>query len=243
MKVLIFGGTGDARDIAERLVALGHDVTTSMAGKTQAPVLPKGNVRAGGFGSVARLRDFIQENRFDWIIDALHPYAVTMSGNLIAATKTMDVRVVRLARPDWEMPPTAIVERFTSAADAITSAPEAARLLITSGHQDLDCLKARSDCTAQIRLIEPPETPLPANASILLDRPPYTLEGEVALMQGHAITHLITKDGGSTATRGKIDAAAELGVTICLITRPEPPDGRWVASVDEIIALVQDSAL
>lgn len=243
MKVLIFGGTGDARDIADRLVALGNDVTTSMAGKTQAPVLPQGNIRTGGFGGVARLRGFILENRFDWIIDALHPYAVTMSSNLIAATKTIDAQVVRLARPGWEMPPTAIVERFTSAADAITSAPEAARLLITSGHQDLDCLKARSDCTAHIRLIEPPETPMPANVSVLLDRPPYTLEDEMVLMREHAITHLITKDGGSTATRGKIDAAAELGVTICLITRPEPPAGRCVGSVDEIIALVQDSAL
>ena len=35
MKILILGGTGEARELAARLVALGHEVTTSLAGRTQ----------------------------------------------------------------------------------------------------------------------------------------------------------------------------------------------------------------
>ena len=42
MNILILGGTGDARDLAARLVALGHRVTTSLAGRTRAPILPAG---------------------------------------------------------------------------------------------------------------------------------------------------------------------------------------------------------
>ena len=34
MKILILGGTEEARLLADRLVAMGHDVTTSLAGKT-----------------------------------------------------------------------------------------------------------------------------------------------------------------------------------------------------------------
>ena len=32
MNILILGGTGEARELAGRLVALGHAVTTSLAG-------------------------------------------------------------------------------------------------------------------------------------------------------------------------------------------------------------------
>ena len=54
-KILILGGTGDARALAERLVALGHDVTTSLAGRTQSPLLPAGRLRVGKFGGIAGL--------------------------------------------------------------------------------------------------------------------------------------------------------------------------------------------
>src|SRR5690606_19747238 len=73
MKVLILGGTEEARLLAERLVAMGHDVTTSLAGKTSEPLLPSGNVKIGGFGGGEGLGKYLREERFDRIIDATHP--------------------------------------------------------------------------------------------------------------------------------------------------------------------------
>lgn len=241
MKILIFGGTGAARDIAHELAALGHDVTTSLAGKTTAPLQPAGTVRSGGFGSALRLQTYIRDNGFDWIIDALHPYAETMSANVATAAEITKVRFVRLARPLWVMPDVATVETYPSAAAAIAGVPRAANVLVTSGHKGLEAIAERDDCTFHVRLIEPPESPLPRHAHVVLDRSPYSLEGELVLMQDLAISHLITKDSGSDATRAKIDAAAELSVVICLIARPVPPPGRWVGSVSEVVSLVQDS--
>ena len=51
MRVLLLGGTGEARQLAARL----HpdvDLISSLAGRVPDPALPVGPVRVGGFGGV-----------------------------------------------------------------------------------------------------------------------------------------------------------------------------------------------
>ena len=49
-KVLILGGTAEARALARELVSLpGLEVITSLAGVTRNPELPPGRIRRGGF--------------------------------------------------------------------------------------------------------------------------------------------------------------------------------------------------
>ena len=43
MRILVFGGTGEAIDLANGLVRQGHQVTTSLAGVTRKPRLPNGH--------------------------------------------------------------------------------------------------------------------------------------------------------------------------------------------------------
>jgi lysophospholipase L1-like esterase len=64
MRILILGGTGEARILADKLVKMGHAVTTSLAGRTSAPLLPAGEVHIGGFGG-AQVRDLV------WHADAI----------------------------------------------------------------------------------------------------------------------------------------------------------------------------
>ena len=51
-KVLILGGTSEARALAARLDELGIAFVSSLAGRVSRPRLPVGDVRIGGFGSV-----------------------------------------------------------------------------------------------------------------------------------------------------------------------------------------------
>ena len=48
-KILILGGTKEAAELAAELTAAGHDVTTSLAGRTAEPEPVAGKVRIGGF--------------------------------------------------------------------------------------------------------------------------------------------------------------------------------------------------
>ena len=86
MNILILGGTGEARDLATRLVALGHRVTTSLAGRTREPILPAGELRVGKFGGVPGLVGYLRAMQFDRLVDATHPYAGLISINAVAAS-------------------------------------------------------------------------------------------------------------------------------------------------------------
>ena len=83
MRVLLLGGTSEARALASRLVADGVDVTSSLAGRVARPRMPEGSVRIGGFGGVDGLRKALAD--FDTVVDATHPFSATISANAVRA--------------------------------------------------------------------------------------------------------------------------------------------------------------
>ncbi len=95
-KILILGGTAEAREIAALLIAGGHDVTSSLAGVTTQPVLPNGRTRIGGFGGVAGLRDYLNSENVEVVVDATHPFAAQMSAHASAAVVNMPTRLVAI---------------------------------------------------------------------------------------------------------------------------------------------------
>lgn len=236
MKILILGGTAEARELATRLVALGHDVITSMAGRTQDPILPKGGIRMGHFGGVPGLCAYVRAAHIEALVDATHPYAGAMSRNAVAAAQSAGIPLVRYMRPAWEPQPGQqwrVVESVQEAADTL---PAGANVLLTTGHGGLPVFLERQDCRLLVRAIEPPASPLPHHAELLLSRPPYDLAGEMALMRRHAITHLVTKNSGGAQTVAKLEAARQLGVTVIMIARPHYGPALEVASVDAAVA-------
>src|SRR5690349_22021373 len=99
MRVLILGGTSEARELAAVLVEQGLDVTTSLAGRVQRPRLPVGRTRIGGFGGVAGLRSALGE--YDVVVDATHPFAAGMTANAAAACPAEGKPLLRLERTGW----------------------------------------------------------------------------------------------------------------------------------------------
>ena len=70
MRVLLLGGTAEARALAEQLDGSGVEVETSLAGRVARPRLPVGSVRIGGFGGVAGLAAYAAG--FDAVCFAWH---------------------------------------------------------------------------------------------------------------------------------------------------------------------------
>src|ERR1700730_18178052 len=81
-RILILGGTTEARRLAERLAGR-HDlaVTLSLAGRTATPAAQPVPVRIGGFGGAEGLAAHLATERVDVLIDATHPYAANISAN------------------------------------------------------------------------------------------------------------------------------------------------------------------
>ncbi|MBN9304545.1 MAG: hypothetical protein BGO82_12445 [Devosia sp. 67-54] len=238
MKILILGGTGEARELAARLVALGHEVTTSLAGRTTSPLLPDGELRVGKFGGVPGLVGYLRAMRFDRLVDATHPYAGLISINAVAAAEQTGIPLVRCMRPEWVEPEGAAWRHVRDLAQAADALPALATVLVTTGHQELETLLQRDDCRFVVRLIEPPALPLPRHARLLLARPPYTLEQELRLFRDEAITHLVSKNSGGAQTSAKLEAARSSGVEVIMLDRPEYGPAVEVDSVEAAVRAV-----
>lgn len=240
MKILILGGTSEARELAERLVALGHRVTTSLAGRTQSPALPAGDLRVGKFGGIPGLVGYLRAVGIDRLVDATHPYAGLISINAVAAAQQSGVPLVRFMRPAWVEPAGAGWKHVPDLATAADVLPSGAAVLVTTGHEGLEALLDRDDCRFVVRLIEEPEMAMPRHARVILSRPPYGLEDEVALFRREGFTHLVTKNSGGDATVAKLSAAREVGAQVVMIARPVYGLAREVGTVDEAVAAVVD---
>src|SRR5690242_10188477 len=137
MKILILGGTGEARELAARLVAMGHAVTTSLAGRTSSPLLPAGDIRVGKFGGIPGLVGYLKMLAFDRLVDATHPYAGLISINAVAAATRAGIPLVRFMRPAWHEPAGADWQHVADIEAAARVLPSGATALITTGHDGL----------------------------------------------------------------------------------------------------------
>jgi precorrin-6A/cobalt-precorrin-6A reductase len=231
-KVLILGGTRDARQLAFRLIHAGHDVTTSFAGVTEHPVQPEGKVRVGGFGGVEGLRQYLQAEKYDVLVDATHPFAAIISAN--AAEAAGDILLLRLVRPAWTPN-----DQWIEVADiqtAVDALPLQASVMLTIGRKEIAPFMAREDLSGVARMIEATQIPLPHTWSLILERPPFTLASETALLIDHKITHLVSKNAGSSDTETKLTAARSLQIPVVLIARPFKPPVITYATVEAINA-------
>jgi precorrin-6A/cobalt-precorrin-6A reductase len=187
-------------------------------------------VRVGGFGGVDGLAAWLRTHGTDAVVDATHPFASTMTAHAAAACAVAGVPLLRLERPAWSPVPGDDWRPVPDlAAAAETVAVEGDRVFLTTGRTGL-AVFAGVDRWFLVRSVDPPEPPVPARMRVLLDRGPFTLDGERALMREHAVDVLVTKNSGGVAP--KLAAARELGVPVVVVERPPlPPNVIAVATV------------
>ena len=117
-RILILGGTTEARQLAGRLAAR-HDVTLSLAGRTENPVAQGVPLRSGGFGGAEGLAAYLAGKHVDLLIDATHPYAAQISANAAEASRLANTAAIALRRSAWEQAPG---DRWTLVDDAAEAA-------------------------------------------------------------------------------------------------------------------------
>jgi len=231
-KVLLLGGTAEARRLAEALTADGVDVLSSLAGRTADPVLPPGEVRIGGFGGAEGLADWLRAHPVRALVDATHPFAAAMTAHAAQAATATGTPVLRLQRPGWREQPGddwRWVDSLEAAASAVAGF---AHVFLTTGRMGLGAFAGLTQ-EVLVRSVDPPEPPLPPRTTVVLERGPFTVDDELALMREHAVDVVVTKDSGSSLTQAKLTAARELGIPVVLVRRPPLPDGMPVVETVE----------
>jgi precorrin-6A/cobalt-precorrin-6A reductase len=240
MRVLLLGGTAEARALAKTL----HprvDIVSSLAGRVPDPALPVGPVRIGGFGGVDGLRRWLQDEHIDAVVDATHPFAATMTAHAAEACAALRIPHLVLARPAWAPGDAVVVESDIEAAEVVAK-QRYLRIFLTTGRSSVHAF-ADSDAWFLIRAVTAPDAAsLPRRHRLLLSRGPYRYDDELALLREHRIDALVTKNSGGDMTCAKLDAAAALDVPVVMVARPKLPAGvavvgtvaeaaEWVAAV------------
>ncbi len=233
-KLLILGGTGDAVQLAKQAAALGFDVISSLAGRTQQSLSASnaGAVRVGGFGGVSGLATYLHQENIDLLIDATHPFAQQISWNAAEAADLCDMPRLLLHRPAWE--PMAGDRWFPvqNHAEAAALLPGLAqRIFLTIGRQELSSYAHLQELWFLMRSIDLPPDPLPPG-KIILAKGPFIPLSEQNLMLQHQIEIIVSKNSGGAATYAKIVAAKELGLPVVMIQRPAIPESLQVATID-----------
>lgn len=244
-RILILGGTLEARELAEELAARRrYAATLSLAGRTVKPARHPVPVRSGGFGGADGLAHYLRAENIDFLIDATHPYAAIMSRNAAEAARTAGVMLVALRRAPWIAAPG---DRWTEVADAAQAVGALGelprRVFLAIGRQEIGPFRQAPQHHYLVRSVEPIDPPLKVpRAAYIVARGPFSEDDDRLLLGAHRIDAVVAKNSGGSATYGKIVAARALGIEVIMLRRPVLPEVPSVASVAECVGWLDHAA-
>jgi len=238
MRILILGGTMEARQLAERLAKRSDlTLTLTLAGRTSAPVLQPVPLRVGGFGGAQGLADYLLDQKIDVLLDATHPYAAAISMNAAAAAPRAGVALLALRRPGWTPIPGdrwIEVDDASAAVQALGNAPR--RVFLALGRKEIEPFADAPQHRYLVRSVEAVVPPLRVPyAEYITGRGPFAEADERAMLEKHCIDVIVAKNSGGPATYGKIAAARALSLPVIMLRRPSLPAVEAVETVDDAV--------
>jgi precorrin-6A/cobalt-precorrin-6A reductase len=241
---LILGGTTEARELGLALQRRDVAVTISLAGRTAAPAAQPATVRRGGFGGAEGLAAYLRAQKVDYLIDATHPYAATISTNAIEAAARTNTPMLALRRPPWTANEGDVWIDVGNSEDAVRAlGVESRRVFLGIGRQELQPFNTAPQHYYVVRSVDPVQPPLGVpHAHYILARGPFTEQEDKSVFESFSIDAVVAKNSGGEATYSKIAAARSLGIPVFMFKRPPAPDCPSVANVPEALAWLDHQA-
>ncbi len=249
--IWLIGGTSESREITQILLRLSYTcivtVTTPEA-QFLYPPHPDLTVIIGRLKGQA-LTDFIPKYAICGIIDASHPYAVTISQQAIQLANRYQIPYLRYERPENSQGNSIIVKSF----DALfsTSYLLGKRVLLTVGYQSLSLFESwHSKATLYARILPKLESLKGALAAgfsperLIAFRPPLNLEMERALWKHWQIECVVSKASGKVGGETlKQQVANLLNIPLIIIDRPILNYPQQTNNLEDIILFCQQLEL
>ncbi|MDO4870202.1 MAG: precorrin-6A reductase [Bacillota bacterium] len=253
MKIVIFGGTTEGRELSSLLASAGADVTVSVVSGYGA----EEQNASGNSGSLKIEEGPRDENGMrllladaDICVDATHPYAVEASANIRSAAEAENVEVLRLKRASVSLDEIkgSGVEDLYIAEDPAEAARIAAgiggRILLTTGSKDLHLYGELLDSELLFPRVLPLSQSIDAcekagipHRNIIAVQGPFSEAFNRAVIDEYQINVLITKESGRAGGfMEKINACKSCGIPAVVISRPADEG----LSFDEVRALCME---
>lgn len=243
MAVLLFGGTGEGRELAEWMLAQNIPCLVCVATEYGETLLPAGVEAHVGRMEQGEMEALMASRPFAWVVDATHPYAAAVSENIRRAAEGAGLPLLRLVRQSDGEDACYKAGNMAGAAELLDGLP--GNVLLTTGSKELDAF-ARPGLVERcyprvlpmvdslercLRLGFPPK-------NIICMQGPFSKELNVALLRQYRIKTLVTKDtGGYGGFQEKAQAAREVGAHLLVVERPSREKG---FTIGEIMARLKE---
>lgn len=243
MTFLVLGGTSRSRELAVRLELAGIPVICALLGGDPAhlPSVPV-EVVAEGFGGVQEMADFLTARRIRAVVDASHPFATDVTTEAFAATRLAGVPMARLLPSSWQAQGGAPGWRWVAdhrEARLVAEKLGADRPFLSVGRDDLADYTVWRDRFVLARVDELPSWPLPPRWEVIRGAEPLTYAADFALLSSRRIGVMVTRDTGGPLEEPKLQVAADLGIFVVMIRRPDSlANLRLLPTVDDAYAWV-----
>ncbi len=226
VRIVIFGGTAEGRELSARLAEEGADVTVCVASEYGNAVQEtvKGIHVQTGTLSPEEKQELLRDACL--CVDATHPYALHITESVKEACIRTGVRRIRLVRAASRTDGAVVVRSAGEAAEYLQG--RKGNILLTTGVKELQDFRQidRSRLFPRVlplgeSLAACEEMGIPAK-NIIAMQGPFSRECNEAMIRQLDIAFLVSKDGG---VRGgfpeKAEAAENTGICMIVIGRDE----------------------
>ena len=240
MKVLLFGGTSEGRELAQWLGEARIPAAVCVATEYGGTLLPESvEVRVGRLDQAA-MQDRMEEG-FTCVVDATHPYAAEVTRTIRAAADACGLPVYRLVRDgdvdgDW-------LHAGDMKQAAALAADLEGNILLTTGSKELDAFAApglRERCCPRVlptldSLRRCLDLGFPTGQVICMQGP-FTGALDRAVIGQYHIRVVVTKaSGGAGGFWEKVEAARETGCSLIVVDRPMHEQGLTLEEIKTVL--------
>lgn len=232
LRVLVFAGTTEGREITEFLAQNGIAVTACVATEYGRMVMPFNEgveIRTGRL-SQEQMEELLKD--YSFVVDATHPYAEIVTSNISAACLNSGMEYIRLLRPSVSDRNVVTVKDTKAAAEYLNTVE--GNVLLTTGSKELEAFTAVGDFQNRLyaRVLPAPEVVDKCvklgykGKNLICMQGPFSHDLNLAILKQIDARFMVTKDTGTAGGyEEKISAAVAAGVTVVLIQRPSGSKG------------------
>jgi precorrin-6x reductase len=249
----VFSGTSDGNALAAQLAAAQSrpvivSAATEYGGAVALKDCPGVSVWSGRQGVEAR-RQVLTNRHARALIDATHPYASSMSQQLLALARELKIPYLRYERAG----------EFAAQDGQLCASPQEAgeramalgeRIFLATGSKDLASFLSLPGAAAKqwfVRLTAEPDFIERALAlgvprdRICAMQGPFSSGFNTALWRDWNIDCVVTKDSGAAGGyRAKVQAAQELGIALLVIARPQLDYPQLAGSFEQVVQQLKE---
>lgn len=230
-KIWLIGGTTESVAIAQELISEGYFCLVTVATESAIALYPKSDriiVKAGTL-SYIQMRELVDKEGVEIIIDASHPYADRVSQSAIALSQLGRLPYLRYERPTVANQDDHNLIKLDSFESLIQgSYLYKQRVLLTIGYKALPLFQFWHEQAILFARILPTvssvEKALQAGFSdqqLIALRPPISYQLEKALCEQWKISLIVTKASGKAGGENTKQAVAKaLNIPLVVINRP-----------------------